>query len=231
MITGTYKLWSKVLLVLGVGVLVTVTAGCGNANPIAVNGGNVSSNVTPNTSNGSGDGSPANPQTLRIVKQRTLTYQIEGQVETKAALAYVSSNQPFYMYVLSGYKATPEEPGKDIVDANANPSAWMRIEVLQPGMTARAIEQDAVNILSATSPSVHAIREKDMPKGTFFANCSAWYANGLNETSLVYVANAQEPPVRFFIHLPKEWESPVQFHSMMETLGLVALGQTVKVSG
>lgn len=70
-----------------------------------------------------------NPNNSEQVSDETVSDQgsITDEVMAEGILTD-SDAQPFSMYVLPGYKLTSEEPGRDSLYSEENPSAFMRIE-------------------------------------------------------------------------------------------------------
>lgn len=172
----------------------------------------------------------ATKPSLSIPASNSLKYTMEGETDSGSAKAYVSQNQPFYIYVLNGFEAHSTTGGSDVVASTQDANAYMRIQLLDSHTTSKQLDTKAKNIVDAVKPDVKQMTGL-LPGGEFFTNCEAFQANGSKASTLVYASHLRGQPILVTIHIPLEWESPAQFWSMLQTLRTVQSGQHVTTSG
>ncbi|MCF8563967.1 hypothetical protein LLE49_04350 [Alicyclobacillus tolerans] len=155
-----------------------------------------------------------------LPKEKVIEFSSDGRTQLWKGNLYTSKNQPFAMYILSGYKASPEEPGKDTVSLGKVPNFSMRIEVLPKNSQPQQLKKTAVDFLRATGNHVEEDVSKTYRQDPFFRNALVFHAANSKGTTSIFIVQVQGQPVRFTVFCPGMTDSIAPFLAMMKTISL-----------
>lgn len=163
---------------------------------------------------------PLSGSTNSLPKEKVIEFSSDGRTQLWKGNLYTSKNQPFAMYILSGYKASPEEPGKDTVSLGKVPNFSMRIEVLPKNSQPQQLKKTAVDFLRATGNHVEEDVSKTYRQDPFFRNALVFHAANSKGTTSIFIVQVQGQPVRFTVFCPGMTDSIAPFLAMMKTISL-----------
>ncbi|MBX0313587.1 hypothetical protein [Planococcus glaciei] len=142
----------------------------------------------------------------------------EASSAVEGALAE-SDEQPYELHVLPGYVLTSEEPGKDSLYKESDPSAFMRIETFAPG------EIDFSQAETQVKETLKAVNaEAEIAEGQALAGA------GIVKSSRFEVPSAEGKVTGVVIEQENQLVRLTIFDSEAAnaTADLIAMGQTIK---
>jgi hypothetical protein len=155
--------------------------------------------------------------TSKTPKTKVITYTIEGMKQSEKANLFVSS-QGYGIYVLQGFQASAEEPGKDIVMFRHNSNNYMRIEKLPAKVNMTGVRTNVIASLKAAG-KVSSVNPKSF-SDVFFRNALfAYHASGKKVDQTAIVMKIQGDFYRIVISTQKETESISPYFAMIKTIG------------
>lgn len=218
------KHW-KVLSILGISVM--LVSACGTEEDVEPETNQQGEEQKqPEDQQGSKDVTPKPEEEEEIEKdvanqrpaEKEMTYLHEGMEQVATGILYESTEQPFSLYTLPNYLASPEEPGKDIVLYDLNDKIYMQIEVQPEDVDWAVVEQQATDQLKSVNTDVQKSEATFIEKA--FPNSKALYASNdeVIVHKLIVKANAKQPNMMLTIHTTIEGDAMEPILAMAKTI-------------
>ena len=142
-----------------------------------------------------GNGEENEDSTVRT-PEKSLQYQVNGEMKEDTALLTESDNQDYSMYVLPGYELTAEEPNKDVLYLSENDQNFMRIELLPADAEWDSVIETAKSQLGAVNEDIQTI---NAPSDEFFKDSTIMEAAKENDLVTTYLIKDATQPIKLTI--------------------------------
>jgi hypothetical protein len=221
-------------LLLATGILSLALAGCGTSEDTGSEDNGTNTEETAGTTDGTqetGDNSnvagtvqtddqsegeeTAETDSSEMPQEKSLSYQVNGEMMEETAVLEKSDNQNYSLYVLPSYELTAEEPNKDVLYLTENDQVFMRIELLPEDTDWEMAEENAKSQLTAVSSEVQSAEASD---DEFLQDAIIYEAASEEDKAAVYLIKNDKQPLKLSIYTKNDADHTDAFIQMAKTI-------------
>lgn len=165
--------------------------------------------------NGDAPASETSPGSIEEIKEKKISYTINGETKEGTAVLTESDNLNISLYVLPEYTFTPEEPNKDQIYLTSDGEIFMRIERISGDADWNLIENMTKEELALLNEDVQS---EKVPNDPFFKSAAAFSASDGSTVKKAYLIKNEELPLKLTLFLKEGNDHSDPFLKMAATI-------------